>query len=52
MIAFTNMFLTYLLLVIISIVVIIAGIFCGKKLREIKDNKDASKAVEEAKGDN
>jgi|GEM_PF-2011385 len=39
MIAFINMFLTYLILVIVSIGVIILGVVCGKKLREAKDAK-------------
>ena len=39
MIAFINMFLTYLILVIVSIGVIILGVVCGKKLRESKDAK-------------
>lgn len=42
MIAFVNTFLTYLLLVIISMCVIVAGVFCGKKLRENKDAKEAA----------
>ena len=43
MISFINMFLTYLILVIISIGVIILGVICGKKLRDAKDAKtDAS----------
>lgn len=39
MIAFINMFLSYLILVIVSIGVIILGVVCGKKLREAKDAK-------------
>ena len=39
MISFFNMFLTYLILVIISIGVIVLGVICGKKLRDMKDAK-------------
>lgn len=42
MVAFVNMFLSYLLLVIISMCVIVAGVLCGKKLRENKDAKEAA----------
>ncbi|MBQ6128606.1 MAG: hypothetical protein IKE35_03805 [Lachnospiraceae bacterium] len=41
MIAFFNTFLSYLILVIISMVVIVVAVICGKKLREAKDRKDA-----------
>lgn len=42
MITFFNTFLSYLLLVIISMVIIVLAIFCGKKLRDRKDAKDAA----------
>lgn len=41
MIAFINTFLSYLILVIISMVIIVLGVICGKKLRESKDAKAA-----------
>ena len=41
MIAFFNTFLSYLILVIISMAVIVVAVICGKKLREAKDRKDA-----------
>ena len=44
MIAFFNTFLSYLILVIISMAVIVAGVVCGKKLRDMKDAKEANKA--------
>ncbi len=44
MISFINMFLTYLILVIISIGVIILGVVCGKKLRDAKDAKAEASA--------
>ena len=37
MVSFFNMFLSYLILVIISMAVIVAAVICGKKLREAKD---------------
>jgi|P827metagenome_2_1110787.scaffolds.fasta_scaffold52143_2 heme/copper-type cytochrome/quinol oxidase subunit 2 len=40
MISFFNTFLSYLILVIISMVVIVLAVYCGKKLREMKDAKD------------
>ena len=36
------MFLSYLILVIISIGVIVLGVICGKKLRESKDAREAA----------
>ncbi len=50
MIAFINTFLSYLILVIISMAVIVAGVLCGKKLREIKDSKN-TEGSQEAAGD-
>jgi hypothetical protein len=44
MIGFVNTFLSYLILVVISMVVIVAAVLCGKKLREAKDAKEALKA--------
>lgn len=44
MISFFNTFITYLILVIASGIIMVAGVFAGKKLRDIKDNKDAAKA--------
>ncbi len=46
MVLFFNTFLSYLILVIISMAVIVAAVICGKKLREAKDAKDAAKADE------
>lgn len=46
MISFVNTFLTYLILVIISMVVIVAGVICGRKLRERKDEKTAAQESE------
>ena len=40
MIAFINTFLSYLILVVISMVVIVVAVICGKKLREMKDAKN------------
>ena len=45
MIPFINTFLSYLILVIISMCVIVAGIICGKKLRDAKDAKEAREAA-------
>ncbi len=42
MISFINTFLSYLILVVISMAVIVAGVICGKKLREAKDKKEAN----------
>ena len=44
MIAFTNTFLSYLLIVIIFMAVIVLAVICGKKLREAKDAKEAAKS--------
>lgn len=44
MVAFFNSFLTYLILVVASLILIVAAILIGKKLREIKDAKDAAKS--------
>ncbi len=41
--SFFNTFLSYLILVVISMAVIVAGVVSGKKLREMKDAKDAAK---------
>ncbi len=46
MVSFFNMFLSYLILVIISMVIIVAAVICGKKLREAKDAR--TKADESA----
>ena len=40
MISFINTFLSYLILVVISIAVIVLAVYCGKKLREMKDAKE------------
>ena len=48
MIAFINTFLSYLILVVISMAVIVAGVVCGRKLREMKDTKEAAQAASEA----
>ena len=45
MIAFVNTFLSYLILVIISMAVIVLAVICGKKLREAKDEKEAREAA-------
>ena len=47
MIGFVNTFLSYLILVVISMVVIVAAVLCGKKLRESKDAKEALKAEDD-----
>ena len=41
------MITTYFLLVAVSIVLIIAGVLIGKKLRDMKDASDARKAAED-----
>ena len=46
MIAFINAFLSYLVLVIINCVIIVAAVICGKKLRERKDAKEAAENKE------
>ena len=47
MIAFINTFLSYFILVVASVVVIIAAIVCGKKLRVVKDSKEAKEETKE-----
>ena len=47
MIAFFNTFLSYLILVVISMAVIVAGVFCGKKLRDMKDAKEAAEGAKQ-----
>lgn len=47
MIAFVNSFLSYLILVIVSLGLIVTAVFCGKKLRDKKDAKDMLKQAEE-----
>ena len=44
LILFTNAFLSYLLLFVIAVVVVIAAVLIGKKLRAVKDAKDAAQA--------
>ncbi|MCR5789795.1 MAG: hypothetical protein K6G83_07895 [Lachnospiraceae bacterium] len=44
MVAFFNMFLSYLLLCVIFMAIIVCAVFLGKKLREIKDAKKAAEA--------
>lgn len=46
MVAFINSFLSYLILTILSMGVIVLAVFCGKKLRDVKDNKEANKEEE------
>lgn len=46
MIAFINTFLSYLLVMIVFLVLIVAAVIIGKKLREKKDLSDALKASE------
>ncbi len=41
---FFNTFLSYLILVLISMAVIVLAVICGKKLRERKDAKEAANA--------
>lgn len=48
MIAFINTFLSYLLVMIVFLVLIVAAVIIGKKLREKKDLSDALKASETA----
>ena len=45
MVVFFNTFLSYLILVIFSAVVIVLGVLAGKKLREAKDAKEAAKTA-------
>ena len=49
MIAFINTFITYLILVIASVAIIIAGVLCGKKLRQVKDSKSVEEEIKEEK---
>ncbi len=49
MVAFINMFLSYLLLCMIFIAIIVVAVFCGKKLRDNKDSKIAAEAENSAK---
>ena len=51
MIAFFNTFLSYLILVIMSMCVIVAAVICGRKLREAKDAKEAASAGTDASAD-
>lgn len=51
MIAIVNSFLSYLILVICSMAIVVLAVFCGKKLRDVKDNKDANKAVDAEKSE-
>ena len=51
MVVFFNTFLSYLILVIISMGVIVLAVICGKKLREAKDAKEADKAAAEKASD-
>lgn len=46
MIAFVNSFLSYLILVAASIGLIVLAVFCGKKLRDRKDEKDLLEKAE------
>lgn len=46
MVTVFNSFLSYLLVVIVFFCVIVAGIFAGKKIRDIKTSKDESDEVE------
>ncbi len=48
MVLFFNTFLSYLILVVISMAVIVAGVFCGKKLRDAKDKKEAAQGSDSA----
>lgn len=49
MVGIANMFLTYVILVACSVVVIIAAVFCGKKIRQVKDAKNINEVVKEEK---
>lgn len=52
MIAFINTFLSYLLVMIVFLVLIVAAVLLGKKLRQNKDAKEAlasANAYEEKK---
>jgi len=48
MISFINTFLSYLLVMIVFFALIVAAVILGKKLRDMKDAKDAVKAMEES----
>lgn len=48
MVAFINTFLSYLLVMIVFLILIVAAVILGKKLRE---NKDAKLAMEAANAD-
>ncbi len=48
MVTFINSFLSYLILVLVSFVLIVLGVVCGKKLR---DSKDAKTILDEDKSD-
>ena len=43
MILFVNQFITYLLIVLVSMGIVVLAIFLGKKWRDAKDRKDAGK---------
>ncbi|HKM22380.1 MAG TPA: vanadium nitrogenase [Lachnospiraceae bacterium] len=47
MIAFSNMFMSYLIVMLASMAIIVLAVFCGKKLRDRKDAKTARDAVTE-----
>ncbi|MCR4656901.1 MAG: hypothetical protein K5770_11820 [Lachnospiraceae bacterium] len=49
MVAFINMFLSYLLLCVIFMAIIIVAVFCGKKLRDNKNMKIAAEQENSAK---
>lgn len=53
MISFINMFLSYVIVVIVFFAVIICGVLVGKKLRENKDKKAVSvnETSESSEGD-
>ena len=43
MILFLNQFISYLLIVLVSMGIIVLAVFLGKKWRDAKDRKDAGK---------
>lgn len=47
MITIFNSFISYLIVVIVSMGIIVLAVLCGKKLRDAKDKKDALKAETE-----
>ena len=49
MVTVFNSFLTYLILALCSIGIIALAVFCGKKLRDAKDARDAKHSEEENK---